>query len=113
MGHNTSQETREKISNANKGRYVNTIWIHKGTLNKHINRALLADYLLQGFEIGRNDPEAFEKIKKNNHMHTEMLGKSQSDYQKQRAREVNLGKHPSEETRKKMSESAKHRKSKK
>lgn len=79
-----AQETKNKISLANSGRYVGDIWVNKDGHNKHIKKSLLSYYLSCGYKVGRDDPEACKKIsdsqKKN--PNRSMLGRKQTDYQK-------------------------------
>lgn len=93
--HNTSQETKDKISKANKDKYTNHIWINKNGKNKHIDKLYVSNYLEDGWSLGRNDPEAFRKI---------------SEIQKLNPNKSMLGKKHSDETKLKMSNSAKGKK---
>lgn len=89
LGHSTSEETRKRISDSAIGRYSGDVWIHRGNERKHIPQSELKYYLNLGFEVGRNDIEVYRKISEiqKANPNRAMLGKKQSDKQKQVARE--------------------------
>lgn len=100
-GHEVSDETKQKISISAKGRYLNDIAIHKGDIDKHIPNELLEYYLNLGFELGRSD--RYKQCLKDGYNYSVkgMLGKKQSDYQKEQASKANS--HPrSQESRDKQ-----------
>lgn len=103
-GHEVSNETKEKIRDKALGRYKNDIAIHKDNDDKHVKAEDVDYYLLQGYEIGRSDKYKEALSSGYNYSVKGMLGKNQSEYQKQRAREINS--HPrSEESKRKQKES--------
>lgn len=105
----TKESTKELISNKAKNRYKDHIWIHKGNINKHIDRSLLDVYLNDGFEIGRNQVDVFKKISESQKLNPNrsMLGKKQSDNQKRLASEKLRGVPKSDKARQNMSKAKK------
>ena len=97
------EETKVKISQKAKGRYKGDVGIHKGDDDKHVKPEYLSYYLELGYEIGRSDKYKKALSDGYNYNSKGMLGKNQSDYQKQRAAEVNH--HPrNEESKQKQRE---------
>lgn len=103
------EDKKKIIKDKATGRYVGDCWIHKGTLNKHVPKDQLEYYLSKGFELGRNDLEAFQKISESQKLNPNrsMLGRKQSDYQKQRVSELMLGVPKSDNARANMSKAKK------
>ena len=101
LGHEISQETREKIGKSNKQRYndYKYVAIHKDIVNKVVKEDLLNEYLNDGWEIGQNDPQRCKKIsesqKKN--PNRSMLGRHQSEHQKETIKKFLTGRPMSQE----------------
>jgi len=90
-GHIVTEITRKKISNKNTGKYLNHKFLNKDNIEIRVPIDLVESYIQDGWLLGRS-----EKTKKSlsngyNYNSKGMLGKHQSEYQKQRAREANLG----------------------
>lgn len=75
-------ETKEKISKANSGKYVGHVHIIKDNIEKHIPKELLADYTADGWVRGRLDTAKQNLSKGYNYDSKGMLGKKQSEKQR-------------------------------
>lgn len=100
-----AEERKQNISKAAKGRYKNHIFINNGDIEKHIDPSDFEKYYAEGFIKGRLETTkvSLSKAQKAN-PNRSMLGKHQSDYQKECARLAKLGKPVSQESRNKMRE---------
>lgn len=74
---------KDKISKANKNKYSNHTYIHKDNLEKHVDKSELNEYLNNGWELGRSDKTKTNLSKGYNYSSKGMLGKKQSEKQKQ------------------------------
>ena len=103
--HKTSEETKQKISNSNKGINKNKIYIYKDDEEKRIYPSELSYYSSLGYVKGRS-LKTLQNLSKNyNYSVKGMLNKSQTEYQKRKASESLKNKKKSPETCHKMSES--------
>lgn len=102
-----SEETKNKIGSANKYKYNGLKTMNKDNKEIRVKPEEIDYYLEQGYKIGRSE-KALKSLSVNyNYDSKGMLGKKQSDYQKQKAKEAMEGKPKSIESRKAMSESKK------
>ena len=102
--HITSDETKRKIGLANKDKYRNykSIYNDEGE-ERRVPDSELQFYLDGGWILGRS-PKTIASLKAGyNYESKGMLGKSQSDFQKEQARKAQLGKSKSDDARKNMS----------
>lgn len=88
QGHEVSDETRKKISDKAKGRYSNHVFLYKGDKEIRVPMEDVYDRICEGFEIGRCEKTKQALRDGYNYESKGMLGKHQSEYQKQRAREA-------------------------
>jgi hypothetical protein len=103
--HEVSDETKRKISLANKDKYHDYKSVHndKGE-ERRVPESELPFYLDGGWILGRS-PKTINNLKAGyNYDSKGMLGKTQSDYQKEQARKAQLGKPKSADARKNMSD---------
>lgn len=89
--HNTSEITRNKIGQANKGKYLGHIHIYKDSIEKHIPKDQLQNYLNDGWQVGRPESVINNLSTNYNYNVKGMLGRSQSDYQKSRVSQALKG----------------------
>ena len=103
--HSTSEETKKKIGEANRGKYKDYISIHNSLDEElRIPQSDLNYYLSDGWMVGRSLHSKQSLSNSYNYNSKGMLGKSQSEFQKEQARKAQIGKSKSLEARKKMSE---------
>lgn len=106
-GTTVSDETKRKIGATNKKRYtsIKYVFIHKGTVNKKCPESELETYLNDGWERGRNDPECFAKISmtQRSSPNRSMLGRRQSEHQKEVMRNLMTGARMPDTARESMS----------
>lgn len=105
-GRVVTDETRNKISCSNRQRYVGDIAIHKGDIDKHVKQEELQYYIDLGYQIGRSQKFIKALSDGYNYQSKGMLGKHQSDKQKQAASIASSYKRTSEQ-RSRFSESKK------
>lgn len=99
------EETKLKIGRANKNRYTGFKTMNKDNKEIRVKEEEIDYYLDQGYKIGRSE-KALESISENyNYESKGMLGKHQSDYQKEQARKALQGKQKSNEAKQAMSNS--------
>lgn len=103
LGHAVSDETKAKISDSVRGRYKGNIYVFKGDIEKHIKPELLEQYLNDGYTVGRSEKSKQALSNGYNYSVKGMLGKHQSDFQKERAAEALRKTIQKAETRKNMS----------
>ena len=102
-----SEETKNKIGLANKYKYKGFKTMNKDNKEIRVKPEEIDYYLEQGYKIGRSEKTLKSLSDNYNYDSKGMLGKKQSDYQKQKAREALLGKPKDDKARKAMSESKK------
>lgn len=90
-GHEVTELTRKKISDKNTGKYLNHKFLNKDGIEIRVSEEEINNYLQDGWKLGRCEATCKALSKGYNYNSKGMLGKHQSDYQKQRARECNLG----------------------
>jgi len=102
--HETSDETKRKIGLSNKDKYHDYKSIHNDAgEEKRVPESELQFYLNEGWTVGRS-PKTINSLKLGyNYNSKGMLGKSQSDFQKEQARKAQLGKPKGDDARKNMS----------
>ena len=102
-----SEETKSKIGKANKYKYNDLKTMNKDNKEIRVKPEEVDYYLDQGYKIGRSEKTLKSLSENYNYESKGMLGKRQSDYQKQRAKETMEGKPKSDAAKKAMSESKK------
>lgn len=102
-----SAETKFKIGKANKDKYVGLKTLNKDNKEIRVKPEEINYYLNLGYKLGRS-PKALKSLSENyNYESKGMLGKKQSFYQKQKAREALKGKPKDEDSKLAMSKSKK------
>ena len=104
---NFSDETKQKIAKIHRNRLCGTIIVHNGDLEASIKPELLEEYINQGYVIGRSEKAKANLSANYNYNSKGMLGKKQTEYQKEAARKANTGRKLSEEFRQNCSEAKK------
>lgn len=104
--HTTSDETKRKIGLANSGKYQNYVTVHDKEGNeRRIPKNELVYYLDDGWIKGRSE-KSIQGLKKGyNYNSKGMLGKNQSDFQKEQVRKALLGKEKSQQAKDNMAKS--------
>ena len=102
-----SEETKNKIGLANKSKYNGLKTMNKDNKEIRVKPEEIDYYLEQGYKLGRSEKTLKSLSANYNYGSKGMLGKKQSDYQKQKAKEALLGKPKDDKARKAMSESKK------
>lgn len=88
---------KDKISKANKNKYKNHTYINKLGIEKHIDKSELENFLNDGWSLGRCQSTIDNLKRRYNYSSKGMLGKKQSDVQKEAARKANSYKRTEEQ----------------
>lgn len=101
-----SDEKKEKIRESAIGRYVGDVWLYNPIEDKrvHVPKDKVDELLSNGYILGRNDPELYEKLSR---MQKEnppcgMLGKKHSDETKKKMSDARVGMVYSDETKQRI-----------